>query len=86
MNIIRLPDQLGPMLRAARLKRGWTQADIASELGITTQAVSKLENHAGHASFDRIHRLCLLLGLELGLQPKKPASTPGGAAAAKAAW
>jgi len=39
-------------------------------LGISTQAVSKLETRAGKASFDRVHRLSLLLGLELALQPK----------------
>jgi HTH-type transcriptional regulator/antitoxin HipB len=85
MDIIRLPGQLGPMLRAARLQRGWTQADVASQLGITAQAVSKLESQAGRASFDRIHRLCLLLGLELGLQSKS-VETPKGTASAKAAW
>ncbi|WP_329742965.1 helix-turn-helix transcriptional regulator [Dyella sp. A6] len=85
MDIIRLPDQLGPMLRAARLQRGWTQADVARQLGITTQAVSKLESQAGRASFDRIHRLCLLLGLELGIQPKATGVSEG-VTSRKAAW
>jgi HTH-type transcriptional regulator/antitoxin HipB len=85
MDIIRLPDQLGPMLRAARLQRGWTQADVAKQLGITAQAVSKLESQAGRASFDRVHRLCLLLGLELGLEPKAAAASKG-AATSKDAW
>jgi HTH-type transcriptional regulator/antitoxin HipB len=70
MDIIRVPDQLGSVLRAARLQRGLTQADVAKQLGISTQAVSKLETKAGKASFDRVHRLSLLLGLELALQPK----------------
>ena len=85
MDIIRLPDQLGPKLRAARVQRGWTQADVASQLGISTQAVSKLENNAGRASFDRVHRLCLLLGLELGLQAKS-ASASKSANPRKATW
>jgi HTH-type transcriptional regulator/antitoxin HipB len=70
MDIIRVPDQLGSVLRAARLQRGLTQADVVKQLGISTQAVSKLETRAGKASFDRVHRLSLLLGLELALQPK----------------
>jgi HTH-type transcriptional regulator/antitoxin HipB len=85
MDIIRLPDQLGPMLRAARLQRGWTQADVAKQLGVTTQAVSKLENNAGRASFDRIHRLCLVLGQELCLQ-KKSVSGAKGDKSAVSAW
>ena len=85
MDIIRLPDQLGPKLRAARVQLGWTQADVASQLGISTQAVSKLEKNAGRASFDRVHRLCLLLGLELGLQAKS-ANAAKGANQGKATW
>jgi HTH-type transcriptional regulator/antitoxin HipB len=67
---IRLPAQLGDVLRGARLSRGLTQTDVAKQLGITVQAVSKLENGAAKASFERIHRLCQVLGLELVLQEK----------------
>ncbi|HWU75418.1 MAG TPA: helix-turn-helix transcriptional regulator [Rhodanobacter sp.] len=67
---ILLATQLGDILRSARLSRDLTQTDIARELGISTQAVSKLENNAARASFERIHRLCQVLGLELLLQEK----------------
>ncbi len=67
---ILLPAQLGDILRSARLNRGLTQTDVARQLGISTQAVSKLEKHAARASFDRIHRLCQVLRLELLLQDK----------------
>lgn len=70
MEIIRLPEQLGPALKAARLRLGLTQANIARQLGISVQAMSKLENQAGRASFDRIHRLCLVLGLDIALEPR----------------
>lgn len=70
MSIIRIPDQLGTVLRATRLQRKLTQADVARQMGVTVQAVSKLESNAGRASFERIHRLCLLLGLELSLISK----------------
>lgn len=70
MDVIRVPGQLGAVLRAARLQKGLTQTDVAKKLGVTVQAVSKLENNAGRASFERIHRLCLLLGLELLLRSK----------------
>jgi len=85
MEIIRLPDQLGTVLRAARLRQGLTQSDIAGRLGISVQAMSKLENHAGRASFDRIHRLCLLLGLDIALQPRG-AGVPRKAASSTTEW
>ena len=74
MDVIRLPAQLGAMLRAVRMQQGITQADVAKQLDISVQAVSKLEANAGRASFDRVHRLCLLLGLELVLRPIANAS------------
>ena len=70
MDVIRIPQQLGPVLRTARLQQQFTQSDVAKRMGITVQAVSKLENNAGRASFERIHKLCALLGLELILRPK----------------
>lgn len=73
-SVIRLPEQLGTLLRAARQQRGLTQADIAVQLGVTVQAVSRLEKHAERASFDRIHRLCLLLDLDMLLRPRATAA------------
>jgi HTH-type transcriptional regulator/antitoxin HipB len=80
---ILLPSQLGDLLRGARMRRGLTQTDIARQLGISTQAVSKLENNAARASFDRVHRLCQVLGLELLLH-EKPA--PGVRDASAPQW
>lgn len=67
---IRLPAQLGDLLRGARLSLGLTQADVARQLGVSVQALSKLEKNASKASFERIYRLCQVLGLELLLQEK----------------
>ena len=67
---IRLPAQLGDILRSARNRRGLTQADIATQLGVSTQAVSRLERNAGKASVERIHTLCQVLGLDLLLAEK----------------
>lgn len=84
MDVIRVPDQLGKLLRNVRLQQGLTQADIAGKLGVSAQAVSKLENNAGRASFDRVHKLCLLLGLELTLRPRADSQVSG--AASQVEW
>lgn len=65
---IRIPAQLGALLRARRLALGLTQAQVAAQLGVSAQALSKVELDASRVSFDRIHRLCLVLGLELQLR------------------
>lgn len=63
-----MSDELGAMLRATRVKCGLTHADVVRELGVTTQSASRLENNVGRASFDRVHRLSLLLGRDVPLQ------------------
>lgn len=67
---IRIPAQLGTILRSARQQQGLTLADVAKRLGVSTQAVSKLELNIERASFERVHRLCQVLGLELVLQSR----------------
>lgn len=76
---IRVPAQLGGLLRSARQQQGLTLADVAQRLGVSTQAVSKLELNADRASFERVHRLCLALGLELVLQPRRADTGPSAA-------
>jgi len=69
-SVVRVPEQLGTLLRGARLERSLTQSQVAARLGVSTQAVSRLEKKAGKASFDRIHQLCLLFDLDLVLRSK----------------
>lgn len=77
--LIRVPMQLGDLLRNARQQQGLTLADVARQLGVSVQAVSKLEHNAERASFERIHRLCLVLGLELVLQGRQAAKSDSAA-------
>lgn len=68
--IVPAPHQLAPLLRALRRQAGLTQADVAGQLGVTRQAVSDLENRPESASFERLMKLCAVLGVEIVLQPR----------------
>lgn len=79
LHILRAPHQLGPLLRAMRKQAGLTQADVAGQLGVTRQAVSELENRPESATFERLMKLCAVLGVEIALQPRttsRPAQAP----------
>lgn len=71
---IRIPAQLGALLRARRLALHLTQAQVAEQMGVSAQVLSKLEQDASRVSFERIHRLCRVLDLELHLRAAAPAS------------
>jgi len=62
-------DGLGDQVRAARLARGLTQADLAVRIGVTQGAISTWEQGAETPSF--VHMLKLLLSL-----PELRASLP----------
>ena len=79
LHIIQAPQQLAPLLRAVRRKAGLTQADVAGQLGVSRQAVSELENRPESATFERLLKLCAVLGMQIALQPRaasRPAQTP----------
>lgn len=59
---------IGSTIRARRLALAMTQQDLADELGITTQAVSQLENDATVPTFSRLVDLVRVLGPEV-VQP-----------------
>lgn len=69
-HVVRAPRQLAPLLRALRRKAGLTQADVAAQLGVSRQAISELENRPESATFERLMKLCAVLGVEIALQPR----------------
>ena len=70
-HVIAIPSQLGPVLRALRLHRGMSQKTFGERLGVSRQAVSELEKAPQRAAFDRLHRACALLDVEIVLRPRE---------------
>jgi HTH-type transcriptional regulator/antitoxin HipB len=59
--------QLGLLLRAARKRRGLTQAEVGARLGLSQNRVSHLEGHADELSVRQLLTWCAVVGLELGI-------------------
>ncbi len=59
--------QLGQLLRAARKRRGLTQAEVGARLGLSQNRVSHLEGHADELSVKHLLTWCAVVGLELSL-------------------
>jgi len=57
--------QLGQLLRAARKRRGLTQAEVGARLGLSQNRVSHLEGHPDELSVKQLLIWCAVVGLEL---------------------
>ena len=69
---LRVPNQLGAILRALRKTRGLTQQQLAQQLGVTRQAVSLLEQRPEAATLERLMRVLSLLEVDVVLHPRDP--------------
>lgn len=68
--------QLGQLLRAARKRRGLTQAEVGARLGLSQNRVSHLEGHADELSAKQLLTWCAVVGLELQLGERPTAGQP----------
>lgn len=67
---VRLPNQLGALVRTARLSRGWTQAALAERAGALPKTVSAIERGSGGARLDTLLALLAALELDLAVTPR----------------
>lgn len=44
-----MPETIGSRIAAYRKEKGYTQEEIAQQLGVSSQAVSKWENEVSHS-------------------------------------
>jgi transcriptional regulator with XRE-family HTH domain len=56
-------NELGRLIREARLRRGWTQEDVANRLGVKDSYVSQWETGARRWPQEYVRPLAALLGL-----------------------
>jgi DNA-binding XRE family transcriptional regulator len=68
-------DQLGRLLIALRIARGWSQRELASRLGVSETQVSRDERNEYHAvQVDRAQRILDTLGFEVTLTATEQAA------------
>lgn len=67
-HVIQHPQQLASLLKAIRLQKGFSQAQVAARLGISHQAVSALEKQPEKATLERLMRLLGVLQVDVVLR------------------
>ncbi len=61
---------LGNAVMRARMKRGWSQTDLAEAVGTKQANISQIEAGLANPTLDLIQRLCETLNLELNLMER----------------
>ena len=68
------PTQLGQLLKAFRLERRMTQAEVAARMGLDQAKISALEANPARTSVERIFRLLSVLGVDVVLSDREAAA------------
>ncbi|MBB3955779.1 helix-turn-helix transcriptional regulator [Novosphingobium sediminicola] len=63
--IVRLPNQLGALIRSARLGRNMTQQQLASLIGKQQKTISAIENGNDGTKLDTLLQVIAVLDLDL---------------------
>ena len=66
----RLPETLSRELKAARLRRGWSQAEVGEQAGLPQTHISGIETGRIVPRFDTLLDLVRVLGMDLILVPQ----------------
>ncbi len=77
--ILSLPEQFGPVLRAARKASGLSQAALGQRIGLSQSRLSALEQDPRSLSLEQLLGLISALGLELQVQSRAFPGVPAGA-------
>ena len=75
--VIRIPAQLGVLLRSVRQQQGLSQQELALKAGGTSQArFSQLELQPGRFTVERLLLILAALDLELVVRPRQSSIEP----------
>ena len=75
--VIRVPAQLGVLLRGVRQQQGLSQQELALKAGGTSQArISQLELQPGRFTVERLLLILAALDLELVVRPRQSSIEP----------
>jgi HTH-type transcriptional regulator / antitoxin HipB len=72
---VKIPAQLRPLLMGFRKAAGFTQAQVASRLGVTQQTYAQLEAKPESASMDRLFRILKLFKVDIVLTQEQDSAS-----------
>lgn len=83
---IRATGQLGPVLRSLRKAKGWSQAQLGQQVGLSQERISAIENHPEKVSLDTLLTVAMALDAQFSLGALEGRGTAPDAAAGAEPW
>lgn len=70
---------VGVQIRFYRIKKSWSQEELAKKVGVTYQQIQKYERGSNRVSASMLYELAAALGVSISeFFPPRPAGEPGG--------
>jgi len=60
------PKTFGKRLKRERMRKGWSQAELAAKLGVTREYVARLESGRHDPPLSTVERLAKILRVKMG--------------------
>jgi HTH-type transcriptional regulator/antitoxin HipB len=74
---VRASGQLGPVLKALRQARGWSQTELGRQLGLSQERISTIERHPERVTVGQLLTVLMALQAQLRVEPRSAATATG---------
>ena len=74
---MRAAGQLGPVLKALRQARGWSQTELGRQVGLSQERISAIERHPERVTVGQLLTLLMALQAQLRVEPRSAATATG---------
>jgi HTH-type transcriptional regulator/antitoxin HipB len=72
---VRAAGQLGPLLRALRQARGWSQTELGRQVGLSQERISAIERHPERITVGQLLTLLMALQAQLRVEARSAAAS-----------
>jgi HTH-type transcriptional regulator/antitoxin HipB len=74
---VRAAGQLGPLLKALRQARGWSQTELGRQVGLSQERISTIERHPERVTVGQLLTVLMALQAQLRVEPRSAATATG---------
>ena len=74
---MRAAGHLGPLLKALRQAKGWSQTELGRQVGLSQERISSIERHPERVTVGQLLTVLMALQAQLRVEPRSAAAATG---------